>query len=102
MHYLQFLLYFMVAPAALLLAVHGVAGIRATLAAGGVLAAAGLVMLVPWARLVVGTGTWDHTAETVVAEAWGLPLEDLAFFALQAVFVTTLTAILLRGRWWRS
>ena len=51
--------------------------------------------------VLVNLDVWDRTAEEVVVDAAGVPIEDVVFFALQAVFVTTLVAILMRRSGWR-
>lgn len=101
MHLAQFVLYFLVAPTALLLAAYGSRGVRHVLAAGGVLAVAAGVALLMLDALLVHLDVWLRDAEEVITDVGGVPIEDVVLFALQAVFVTTLVAILMRRSGWR-
>ena len=100
MHLAQFVLYFLVAPTALLLAAFGSRGVRPVLAAALVTAAGATALLLVLDALLVNLDVWDRTAEETLADVVGVPFEDVVFFALQAVFVTTLAAILLRRSGW--
>lgn len=101
MTYLQFLLLFLVAPTALLLAVHGSAGIERTLSAIGVTALLALVYWAPWDHVLIAGGVWDFGVDKVRGTVWGIPWEQSAFFVLQVAFTGTLTAVVLGRAWWR-
>jgi lycopene cyclase domain-containing protein len=100
--YLQFLLIFVVAPTALLLAYHGPLHIRPVLIACGCTAIFMLLIGVPWLHALIELGIWGWDADKVQATAWDVPIEAAAFFALQAIFTGVLAAIALRRPWWRN
>lgn len=100
--FLQFLLIFMVAPTALLIAAHGVHGAERMLATAGAVAIVVVIVLAPLDHLLMAKGIWDYGADKVQATAWDVPVEKYGLRALQVVFVVALTAIVLR-RWpWRG
>jgi len=98
--YLQFLLIFLVAPTALLLAYHGPLHIRPVLIVCGCTAAFMVVIGVPWLHALVEMGVWGWDSDKVQATVWDIPLEAAAFFALQAVFTGTMVVLALRRPWW--
>lgn len=100
MTYVQFLLIFLVAPSALLLALHGAVGIGRLIRTLLGVSAAALIYFLPWWRLLIAKALAfdpDKVQGTVAAMPWGL----VAFVVLQVFFVGTLTAIALRRAWWR-
>ena len=101
MTFLQFLLIFLVAPSALLIAAHGAAGASRLLGVAGVIAFVALVYAIPFDHVLMSRGIWDYGADKVQATAWDVPFEQYAFHALQAIFTAALTAIVLRRSWWR-
>lgn len=102
MTYLQFLLIFLVAPTALLLALHGTVRLRETLSVMGALALIAVVYTTPWDHLLIRLDVWDHANGRVLGTLWRIPYEEYAFFVLQVAFTTTLTVLVLRRRWWNS
>lgn len=102
MTYLQFLLLFLVAPAALLLALHGTFQLRESLAVVAFTAVLFLVLVLPWDHLLVRAGVLEYGAGKVQGRLWRVPYEEYAFFAAQAVFTAALTMLVFRRRWWES
>lgn len=102
MTYVQFLLLFLVAPSALLLALHGTGRLRESLAVVAVVGAAFLVLALPWDYLLVRLGVSGFGAGDVEGAFLRLPYEEYLFLALQAVFTALLTMLVFRGRWWGS
>jgi lycopene cyclase domain-containing protein len=102
MTYLQFLLLFLVAPTALLFALHVPINLRASVTVIGLTALAATIYAIPWDHAIIAKGAWDHAAGDIIGSAWGVPLEDYAFFLLQAAFTGVLTVLVLRRRWWDS
>ncbi|MEO9255285.1 MAG: hypothetical protein ABI305_07090 [Tepidiformaceae bacterium] len=101
MSFLQFLLYFLVAPTALLLAAHGTLRIGRTLAVVGVMAGVALVYFGVFEHVVIARGIWDFDADKVVAAVWRVPLEQYAFLVLQVAFTGTLAVLVLRRLGWK-
>ena len=101
MTFLQFLLLFLVAPTALLLAVHGNARIERTLSAIGITALLGLILWAPWDHFLVSHGVWDYGVDKVRGTAWAIPWEQYAFFVLQVAFTATLAVVVLRRFAWK-
>jgi len=96
MSYLQFLLIFLVAPTALLLALNGHERLRDTLVVIAILVVVTLLFGVPLEFALVHTGVWGETGRGIA----GIAFEDVAFFVLLAAFTGTLTMLVLRRRWW--
>ncbi len=102
MTFLQFLLVFMVAPTALLIAAHGSDGAGQVLATAAIVAAAVVIVVAPLDHILIEQGIWDYGAGKVAATVWDVPVEKLGYRGLQAVFVVAVTALVVR-RWpWRG
>lgn len=91
MSYLQFLLVFLVAPSALLLALHGHERLRDTALLIGILAVIALAFGVPLQIALTQLDVWSGD---------GRGLGGVVFFALVPVFTGTLAVVVLRRRWW--
>lgn len=102
MNYLQFLLLFLVAPAALLLAIHGNAAVGRTLAIIGAVAGLLFVYSVPWLHLVTNRGILEFDPDKALGTLWLVPIEAYAFVLLQVAFTGALTFVVLRRSWWRD
>lgn len=102
MTYLQFVLVFLVAPSAVLLALHGARHIRLLATVLVIVVAAALAYTIPWAYLLVHQGVWRFDPSKTGSTLWRLPWESYVAIALQVVFVGTLTAIALRRPWGRK
>lgn len=102
MTYLQFLLVFLVAPSALLLALYGAAHLRILLAALAIGAVGALIYTVPWALVLVHQRVWLFDPSKVSNELWGLPWESYVAIVMQTVFTGTLVALALRRAWGRK
>jgi lycopene cyclase domain-containing protein len=101
MAYLQLLLLFLVAPTALLLAVHGSARVERTLSAIGITALLGLICWVPWDHFLISQGIWDYGVDRVRGTTWAIPWEQYAFFVLQVAFTGSLAVVVLRRFSWK-
>lgn len=101
MSFLQFLLYFLVAPTALLLAAHGALRIGRTLSVIGVMAAVGVIAFGVFDHLLISRGVWDFGPDKVLATIWRVPLEQYAFLVLQVAFTGTLAVLVLRRLGWK-
>jgi lycopene cyclase domain-containing protein len=99
---LQFVLLFLLAPSALLLASLGNRLVERTAPVIAVIAAAALIYMVPWAHAWFAAGIWDWGLDTSQGDVWGVPLEAYAFFVLQAVFTGALTVIVSRRLGWKA
>lgn len=102
MNYLQFLMVFLLAPTSVLVVLYGSRGVRQLLRLLGVVAVLALIYALPWDYLRIHRNDWIPNPVTSVASLAGVPIEDVFFFALQALFVGTLTALALRRPWWRE
>jgi lycopene cyclase domain-containing protein len=96
MSYLQFLLYFLVAPTALLLAAQGTFRIGRTLSVIGVLAGLAFLYAIPWQHALIERGVWDFGTDKVQATVWRVPLEQYAFVVFQVAFTAALAVLVLR------
>jgi len=56
-----------------------------------VVTALAVVYTTPWDRLLISTGVWSYGAGTVAGRLWGVPYEEIAFFALQPALTTLWT-----------
>ncbi len=101
MTYLQFVLVFLVAPAALLLALHGARHLRLLFAAVGVAAVLALIYTAPWGYLLVHNGVWQFDRSKSGAALWGIPWEGYVAIVVQTLFTGTLVAVALRRPWGR-
>jgi cytosine/uracil/thiamine/allantoin permease len=102
MSYLQFLLLFLVAPTALLLAAHGPVRIERTLSVIGVMAVVGVLYMAPWLHLLVAKAVLDYGPDKVEGTLWAVAWEQYAFAALQVAFTATLAVLVLRRVGWKS
>jgi len=102
MNYLQFLLVFLVAPSALLLALHGARHLRLLLVALGVAAVVALCYTVPWALVLIHQDIWSFDPGANSGTLGGLPWEGYVAIVMQALFTGTLAALALRRAWWRK
>ena len=102
MTYLQFVLLFLVAPTALLLAIHGTAGADRLLRVAGAIAGIGLVYALPFEYLRVSLAGRDFDPDRVLATVLDVPIEQVLFVVLQVLFTGTLASIALRRSWWRD
>jgi lycopene beta-cyclase len=102
MTYLQFLLIFIVAPSALLLALHGTVGLRATLTVTGLTALIALVYTTPWDHQLIAMDVWGYAPGRVIGTIWLIPYEEYAFFILQTLFTSVLTVLVLRRTLWKD
>ena len=102
MQYLQFVMLFLVAPTAVLIVVYGPRGSGQLLRLLGVVVVLALIYALPWDYLRIHGGSWVPNRFASIVEIAGVPIEDAFFFALQVLFVGTLTAIALRRPWWRE
>lgn len=100
MSYVQFLLIFLVAPSALLLALHGVAGIERLVRTLLGVSVAALIYFLPWWRLLIAKAI-AFAPYKIEGSVAGIPWGLVAFVILQVFFVGSLTAIALRRSWWR-
>jgi lycopene cyclase domain-containing protein len=102
MTHLQFLLVFLVAPSALLLALHGARHLRLLAIALGIAAVLALIYTVPWAYVLIKQDVWSFDPDKDGSALWGIPWEGYAAIVVQAIFAGTLTAIALRMAWGRK
>lgn len=102
MSYLQYLLIFLVAPTAVLMAYHGPIHIRRVVAACSLAAAVMVVGGVPWLHALVRLGVWGWDPAKVTLTTWDVPWDAAAFFVLQAFFTGVLAVLALRRPWGRT
>jgi lycopene cyclase domain-containing protein len=100
--YLQFLLVFMVAPAALLLALHGAQHLRLLAVGLAIAAVLALAYTLPWAYVLIDNGVWSFDPSKHGAGIGRFPWEGYAAIVVQAIFTGTLAAMALRRAWWRK
>jgi lycopene cyclase domain-containing protein len=101
-NYLQFLCFFLIAPAALLLAIHGNAALGRTFAIIGTIAGLLLLYTLPWLHLVTNRGILAFDPDKALGTLWLVPFEAYAFVLLQVAFTGALTFVVLRRAWWRD
>jgi lycopene cyclase domain-containing protein len=102
MTYLQFVLLFLVAPSALLLALHGARHVRLLAIALAIAVVVAMAYTIPWAYVLVHNGVWRFDPAKTGSTLWRLPWETFVAIALQVVFTGTLTALALRRPWGRK
>ncbi len=102
MSYLQFLLFFIVVPTVLMLALHGRVNLRSLLAVCAVTATVAVIYTTPWDHFLIEMDVWNYGNGRVIGTFWSIPYEEYAFFVLQVFFTGTLTALVLRRRWWKD
>jgi hypothetical protein len=102
MTYLQFVLLFLVAPAALLVALHGTTGADRLFRVAGAVVGVGLVYALPFEYLRASLAGRDFDADKVLASVLDVPVEQVLFIVFQVCFTGTLAAIALRRSWWRD
>lgn len=102
MTFVQFLLLFLVAPAALLLVAHGPAQLRTTVAVVAVVALLMLLLTAPLAVVLVRADVLVYRPDGVAGTLASVPGEAIALAGLEAAFSGALTTLVLRRRWWNG
>lgn len=98
----QYLLLFLLAPSALLIALNGVARARLLIGAIVVAAVLALIYTVPWLHAVIADSILEFDPTRAGGDVWGIPLASYLFIVLQAFFTGALAAMALRRAWWRK
>jgi lycopene beta-cyclase len=97
MTYAAFLAVFLVPPIALLALLHRPG--RRLLAAIGLTTLMAVVYTGPWDAAIIAEGVWSYPPGRIVGPTiGGVPLEEYAFFVLQAAMTGLLTALCLAKR----
>ena len=105
MSYLTFLIYFIVAPAAILAALLHALPARATESrfflrrhwlGTGILALIALIWTTPWDNWIVARGVWSYGVDRVLGTIGVVPLEEYAFMILMPFLNAGFIALLIR------